>query len=185
MRRLLLGLATYAVVLSITAPVLAQTIGVVLMHGNTDSPGGTIAPLATAMEGAGYLVERPEMCWSGRRRRDRPLLDCLAELEVPIANLTSHGARAIVVAGMSVGGLGALAFGARRDGLAGIIGLAASGSPERLVHLLPQIAESVAQAREMVAAGRGDEHANFIDANVERSCRAVLHASSEIKLARV
>ena len=34
---------------------------------------------------------------------------------------------AIVVAGMSVGGLGALAFGARRQGLAGIIALAANG----------------------------------------------------------
>lgn len=72
---------------------------------------------------------------------------CLAELEVPIADLTSRGARATVVAGVSVGGRGALAFGARRDGLAGIIiGLAANGSPERLVRLLPQIAESLAQA---------------------------------------
>ena len=52
----------------------------------------------------------------------------------------------IVVAGVSVGGLGALAFGARRDGLAGIIGLAANGSPEQPVRLLPQIAESLAQA---------------------------------------
>lgn len=65
---------------------------------------------------------------------------------MPIADLTSRGARAIVVACVSVGGLGALAFGARRDGLAGIIGLAANGSPERLVRLLPQIAESLAQA---------------------------------------
>ena len=90
------------------------------------------------MEGAGYLVERPEMYRSGRRRCDRPLPHCLAELEVPFADLTQRGARAIIVAGVSVGGLGALAFGARRDGLAGIIGLAAKGSPERLVRLLPQ-----------------------------------------------
>src|SRR5260370_8269098 len=83
------------------APVSAQTIGVVLMHGNTDSPDGTIALLAASLEGAGYLVERPEMCWSHRRRRDRPLLDCLAELEAPIARLSGRGARAIVVARMS------------------------------------------------------------------------------------
>src|SRR5205823_14964700 len=56
--------------IGMAAPVSAQTIGVVLMHGNTDSPDGTIALLAAAMEGAGYLVERPEMCWSHRRRRD-------------------------------------------------------------------------------------------------------------------
>jgi hypothetical protein len=70
---------------------------------------------------------------------------------------------------MSVGGLAALAFGARRSGLAGIIALAPNGSPERLVRLLPQIAESVAQARAMVAADRGDEGAGFIDMNMRGS----------------
>ena len=64
MRRLLAGLVTLAAVIGMAAPVSAQTVGVVLMHGNTDSPDGTIALLAAAMEGAGYLVERPEMCWS-------------------------------------------------------------------------------------------------------------------------
>jgi len=47
------------------------------MHRNTDSPSGTIALLAAAMEGAGYLVERPGMCWSQRRMRDPPFLECL------------------------------------------------------------------------------------------------------------
>jgi hypothetical protein len=47
---------------------------------------------------------------------------------------------------MSVGGLAALAFGARRSGLAGIIALAPNGSPERLVRLFPQIA-SLRQGR--------------------------------------
>src|ERR1700730_818867 len=69
MRRLLAGLVTLAAVIGMAAPVSAQTVGVVLMHGNTDSPDGTIALLAAAMEGAGYLVERPEMCWSYRRTR--------------------------------------------------------------------------------------------------------------------
>jgi esterase/lipase len=115
MSRLLAGLVILAVVIGMAAPVSAQTIGVVLMHGNTDSPDGTIAPLAAALEGAGYLVERPEMCWSYRRRRDRPVLDCLAELEAPIGRLTGRGACAIALAGMSVGGVAAVAFGARRS----------------------------------------------------------------------
>src|SRR5215472_12680301 len=106
MRRLLGRLLTFIAVISMAAPVSAQTIGVVLIHGNTDSRDGTIAPLAAAMEEAGYLVERPEMCWSHRRRRNRPFLEYLAELEAPIARLTSRGARAIVVAGMSQGGPG-------------------------------------------------------------------------------
>ena len=118
MRRLLLAMMTLAAVISMAAPVSAQTVGVVLMHGNTDTPSGTIASLAAALEGAGYPVERPEMCWSYRRRRDRPLLDCLSELEAPIERLSGRGVRAIVVAGMSVGGLGAVAFGTGKATLA-------------------------------------------------------------------
>ncbi len=166
MRRLLLTLLTLAAVASVGGSVSAQTTGVVLMHGNTDLPDGTISLLAAAIKGAGYLVETPEMCWSHRRRRDRTFLDCLAELEAPIARLTSRGARAIVVAGMSQGGLGAIVFGARRSGLAGVIALAPNGAPERLVNLFPQISESVARARAMVAERRGDERASFTDLNI-------------------
>jgi hypothetical protein len=46
-------------------------------------------------------LKKPEMCWSYRRRRDQPFLDCLAELGAPIVRLTGRGARAIVVGGMS------------------------------------------------------------------------------------
>jgi hypothetical protein len=52
------------------------------------------------------------MCRSHRRIYDRPFLDCLAKLHVPIARLTGLVARAIVIAGVSQGGIGALAFGA-------------------------------------------------------------------------
>ncbi|HJU16921.1 MAG TPA: alpha/beta fold hydrolase [Stellaceae bacterium] len=166
MKRWCAGLVMFAAIIGIAAPVSAQTIGVVLMHGNTDSPSGSIARLAAAMESAGYLVERPEMCWSYRRRRDRPFLDCLKELEAPIARLTARGARAIVVAGMSQGGIAALAFGARHPDLAGIIALAPAGAPERLVAVFPDIAQSVAKARAMVAAGRGNQRASFSDRNI-------------------
>src|SRR5271169_3676416 len=96
MRRLLGRLLTIVTVISMAAPVSAQTIGVVLMHGNTDSPDGTIALLAAAMEDAGYLVERPEMCWSHRRRRAKAVRECLAELNAQIARRTRRGARANV-----------------------------------------------------------------------------------------
>jgi len=166
MRRLVLGLVALASVMAIAASVSARGIGVILMHGNTDSPDGTIAQLAAALKDAGYLVERPEMCWSGRRKRDRPLLDCLAELEGPIARLASQGAHSIVVAGMSQGGLGALVFGARRSGLAGIIALAPNGDPQHVVRIFPQIAESVARAHALVTEGRGNERASFTDGNI-------------------
>jgi pimeloyl-ACP methyl ester carboxylesterase len=162
----LTGLLTLLSLISgLTVAASAQTIGVVLMHGNIDTPSGTVALLAAAMENAGYLVERPEMCWSYRRRRDRAFLDCLEELEAPIARLRHRGARAIVVAGMSWGGTAALAFGARHSDLAGIIALAPAAA-ERLATVSPWIAQSVAEARAMVAAGRGDQRASFNDQNV-------------------
>ena len=70
---------------------------------------------------------------------------------------------------MGQGGAGALASGARRSGLTGIIALAPNGAPERLVRLFPQIAESVAQAQAMVAAGHGNDRASFTDLNIRGS----------------
>ena len=78
-------------------------------------------------------------------------------------------APAPVIAGMGQGGAGALASGARRSGLTGIIALAPNGAPERLVRLFPQIAESVAQAQAMVAAGHGNDRASFTDLNIRGS----------------
>ena len=80
------------------------------MHVNTDSPSGTIVAARGGNGKRGYLVERPEICWSYRRRRDRAFLDFLEALEAPIARLRQRGASAIVVAGMSRGGIAALAF---------------------------------------------------------------------------
>jgi retron-type reverse transcriptase len=60
-------------------------------------------------------------------------------------------------------------FGADHKHAEQIIALAPNGSPERLVRLFPQISESVAQARAMVAEGRGDERASFTDMNIRGS----------------
>jgi hypothetical protein len=80
-------------------------------------------------------TEEPDLPMLGITGGKGPFLDCLAELDPPIARLAGRGARAIVVAGMSQGGAAALAFGARRWGLAGI---AANGDPGRLVRLFPR-----------------------------------------------
>jgi esterase/lipase len=154
----------FAVFSGVVAPAFAQTIGIVLLHGKTGSPDTVINQLAIALQGAGYLVDTPEMCWSRRRIYDRPFLDCLTEIDSAISRLKSRGAGKIVVAGMSQGGDAALAYGARRANLAGIIALAPAAAPERQVGL-GDIAQNVAQARALVAAGRGDETASFVDRN--------------------
>jgi pimeloyl-ACP methyl ester carboxylesterase len=153
-----------AVFLGVVAPAFAQTIGIVLLHGKTGSPDTVINQLAIALQGAGYLIDTPEMCWSRRRIYDRPFLDCLTEIDSAIGRLKGRAAGRIVVAGMSQGGDAALAYGARRANLAGIIALAPAAAPERQVGL-SDIAQNVAQARALVAAGRGDETASFVDRN--------------------
>jgi esterase/lipase len=165
MRQILARLLMLAALLGLVTPALAQTIGIVLMHGKTGSPSTVIDRLAMALQGAGYMVDTPEMCWSGRRIYDRPFLDCLTEIDSAIGRLKGRGARKIVVAGMSQGGDAALAYGARHADLAGIIALAPAAAPERQVGVT-EIAQSVAQARALVAAGRGNETASFIDRNV-------------------
>ena len=70
---LLLGLAH-------ALPAAAQTrTGIVLVHGKQRSPQ-TLQGLTDALTAAGYLVDRPEMCWSERRIYDLPYLDSCATL---------------------------------------------------------------------------------------------------------
>jgi len=165
MRRISAVLLVLAVLPGLVASALAQTIGIVLMHGKTGSPSTVIVRLAIALQSAGYLVDTPEMCWSRRRIYDRPFLDCLTEIDSAIGGLKGRGAARIVVAGMSQGGDAALVYGARHANLAGIIALAPAAAPERQVGVA-DIAPSVAQARALVAVGRGNETANFADRNV-------------------
>jgi esterase/lipase len=165
MRRILAVLLMLVVLPGLVTPALAQTIGIVLMHGKTGSPSTVVDGLAIALQGAGYVVDTPEMCWSQRRIYDRPFLDCLTEIDSAIGRLRSRGAARIVVAGMSQGGDAALAYGARHANLAGIIALAPAAAPERQVGVT-DIAQSVAQARALVDAGRGNETARFVDRNV-------------------
>ena len=165
MRRILAVSLMLVAFPGLVAPALAQTIGIVLMHGKTGSPNTVIDRLASDLESAGYLVDTPEMCWSRRRIYDRPFLDCLTEIDSAIGRLKGRGAGRIVVAGMSQGGDAALVYGARNANLAGIIALAPAAAPERQIGL-PDIAQSVAQARALVVSGRGAETASFVDRNV-------------------
>jgi len=156
--------------------VAADKVGIVLMHGLQGNPTHAINGLAATLSGAGYLVETPEMCWSRSRVFDRTLPDCLKEVDAAAAKLKQRGATAIVVAGQSLGGAAAIAYGATRDGLLGVIGLAPAGDPQAI--LMPigknaetaqEIAASIAKAQAMVAAGKGDSNASFVDINQGRT----------------
>jgi esterase/lipase len=143
--------------------VRTETLGVVLMHGKQGSPA-QLQGLADAIAEAGFPTERPDMCWSRARIYDKTYLDCLGDADAAVARLKARGATAIVILGMSLGGNAALAYGARRQGLAGVIALAPAHAVEFL-RKNPRIAHSVAQAEAMAAAGEGDRKAMFADVN--------------------
>jgi len=172
--RLTHGLAAMALLaLVFAAPAAAQQrIGIVLMHGKLgvtmgmangrgDAYGGR---LIGALRSAGYLVATPEMCWSHRRGFDKTFPDCIAEVDTAIAQLKAQGATAIVVGGLSLGGNGAIAYGATHTGIVGIMAFGAADDPTRKSQR-PEVAASLARARQLMAQGQGDVKTTFDDFN--------------------
>jgi pimeloyl-ACP methyl ester carboxylesterase len=147
----------------------ASDIGVVVLHGKQGTGGDrTTLGFIKALLGAGYAVQAPTMCWAGTRIYDAPLPDCLKAVDVAIATLRAGGATRIVVAGQSLGGEGALIYGAAHPELTGVVALAPAGQPEG-VGRNRKVAESVAEAKQMVAAGQGEQPASFADTNDGRN----------------
>lgn len=162
------GLLGLLIGVAFALPAAAQPrVGVVLLHGKQSTPE-RMQRLADVLTGAGYAVDRPEMCWSERRIYDLTYLDCLRDVDAAVARLRAVGAAAVVVAGQSLGGNAALAYGARRDGLLGVIALAPAPAME-FISRRQDIGESVAKARLLMTQGHGDLRAVFKDVNVGQS----------------
>ncbi len=144
-------------------------VGVVLMHGKGGQPAGNIASLAQSLEAAGVKVVAPVMAWSGSRGQpshyDKTYEVALRDIDGAVATLRGRGATKIVIAGQSLGANAALAYVARKPaGIAGLIMLAPGHTPERM--RMPEVQSAQAQARQMIAAGQGQQRATFPDANV-------------------
>ena len=159
LRRLLSVLA----VLLLAVPSAWAADGVVLLHGKNGSPDRLIANLSNELEREGYLVERPPMPWSRQRGFDAGYEQAMAEIDAAVARLKARGALRVAVAGHSLGGNAALGYAARRRGLWAMVALAPAHTPE---FNAPRLAGSLAKARDMAAAGRGGEKAEFTDVNV-------------------
>ena len=163
MKRFLLALLFLAFALAPTVA-HADALGVVLIHGKQGSPDARhLAYISQQIESAGFLLDRPTMCWSRTRIYDQALTDCMADIDAAIARLKSRGATSIVVAGHSLGGLGALLYGAMHQNLRGIIALAPAPPPRAANR--PELAQSVQRAQTLIAAGHGDEAQIFTDTN--------------------
>jgi len=142
-----------------------KKVGIVLMHGELGSPGRIIADLGTALEKAGYLVSRPDMCWSARRGYEASFPDCLATVDDAIVRLRNLGATSVVVGGFSLGGIAAIAYGADHRDLLGVVAIAPAHDATAMIEH-PDIARDVDRARDLVARGDGDTQADFDDLDI-------------------
>jgi pimeloyl-ACP methyl ester carboxylesterase len=163
--RLLAPIAACALLAGGAPSRAAERVGIVFMHGEAGAPGRVIVGLTDALEKAGYLVFRPDMCWSARRSYEAPFADCLSAVDDAVVRLKNLGAKAIVVGGFGLGGAAAIAYGASHPGLLGVIAVAPSHDAAN-VATRPDIADSLARARQLVAAGKGDEEGDFADVNI-------------------
>lgn len=142
----------------------ADGIGVVLMHGKQGFPDeNPLAYLSKQIEGAGFPVDRPEMCWSRKQLYDHTLLDCMADIDASIARLKKQGMTSFIIAGHSLGGVGAILYGSLHDGLKGIVALAPAPPPG--VANQPVIVTGMQQARGLIAAGHGNDFQTFDNSN--------------------
>src|SRR5580692_8264529 len=122
-----------------------QGFGIVFLHGKGSWAGGFDGGILSALEGEGALVAKPEMPWSFHRRYAATYDDAMAEIDRVIAGLKAKGASRIVVIGHSLGANAAIGYAARHPELAG------------------HVADAVARAKELVAAGQGNTPQDFPD----------------------
>ncbi len=171
LRKMVLPLHVVAMFLALAAPTACITvkidpipsdkIGMVLMHGK----GGTtnyVEFLRSKLESAGILVEMPLMPWSKNRIYDKGYEESMEEIDTYVARLKAAGAKRIFAAGHSLGANAALGYAARREGLSGAI-LLAYGHVPGLSGMAFRLSGSVAKARAMIDAGKGNETAVFRD----------------------
>lgn len=176
LRRSFLALGLSLSLAGLTFPVAAQgeRIGIVVMHGKGGSPTKHVAGLAATLRDQGWLVANLEMPWSGRRDYDASVSQAAAEVEAALGTLRTQGAQKLFVAGHSQGGLFALYLGGQLK-VDGLIAIAPGGSAASQVYR-DKLADTVAEARRLVAAGKGDEKASLIDFESSRGTYPVVVA---------
>ena len=162
----------------IATPVKADDkLGVVLMHGKwgTARPSSPIGQLASALENKGFLVSAPDMAWSRNREYDKTFDESMLEIDKAVAELKSKGATKIVVGGHSIGANAALGYGARRDGLAGILAIAPGHLPE-VSGFQAKLDDDWKRAKKLVDNGKGSENGEFNDLNQGKQKKVAMKA---------
>lgn len=160
-RRFLRAIAACALLPFAARAEEAPRIGIVLMHGKGGAPTKHVGSLASALAGKGMRVANLEMPWSGRRDYDATTAEADRQIDAALADLRAQGAQRLFVAGHSVGGVFALHYGATHE-LDGVICIAPGGSVAAPSYA-ERIAGALADARRLVAEGKGQEPARLMD----------------------
>jgi pimeloyl-ACP methyl ester carboxylesterase len=137
-------------------------VGVVYLHGKGAWPGALNGGILSSLEDEGALIATPEMPWSFHRRYAATFGQAMAEIAASVADLKSKGATRIVLIGHSLGANAAIGYAARYPGLAGVVALAPGHLPES-GSLRSFVADAVARAKQLIAAGQGDVPQSFPD----------------------
>lgn len=165
--RIVIGLCTALLAMASAGSSFAQSrdlegFGIVLIHGKGGTPTTMIEGLHESLKRAGALVEAPEMPWSARRIYDATFDQAMTEIDAAAERLKKSGAKKIAVVGHSLGANAAIGYGARRTNLHGVVALAPGHLPEAWA-LRARTSGAIAQAKKMIAAGKGDVRMSFPD----------------------
>ncbi|WP_341896073.1 alpha/beta hydrolase [Ferrovibrio terrae] len=156
--------------LALTTTALAQDkIGVLMLHGkNPGSPNDpNFGSLKAKLDHEGMITLMPDMPWSARRYIDGNWDKAMAEIDNHVKTLRSRGAAKIVIAGHSMGCPAAMSYAAR-SGNVDAVALLAPGHIPVFYAGAKGTADSLEEARRLVAAGQGDTRKDFNDNNQGR-----------------
>lgn len=175
--------ASLALLPLFTRPALAaERIGVLMLHGkNPGGPGSPQhAPVKAAMEKQGWLVSLPDMPWSRNRYLQGHWDGAMAEIAQHVKTLQDQGATRIVLWGHSMGVPAAMSHAARGGTAHALVLLAPGHVPQGYFTSpsLTPVRDSIHTARELVAAGKGEESQRFLDINQGRQQPVVTTAKN-------
>jgi dienelactone hydrolase len=166
-------------ILSLSATPLqaGEKLGILLMHGKggTSNPNSPIGKLSYSLKREGFIVIAPIMPWSRSRKYDKTFDESMAEIDEYVEKLREKGATKIVVGGHSMGANAALGYGARREGLSGILAIAPGHVPEQM-GFQNEIDNDWIRSKEMVEAGKGNQKDKFNDLNQGAKTRVKVKA---------
>lgn len=143
------------------APVKANEVGVLLLHGLNGS-SMSMSTLSYELREKGHLVANPDMPWSAIRSHDVTVEAAERMALAEIADLRRKGARMVIVAGFSKGGLFA-AYLAGRHPVDALVAIAPNGASNA-----KDLGDELAQARALIAQGKGQERTMLNDYDVAR-----------------